>query len=98
MLKIIASATGLTQHNIFVPQYLVYTTTHVTTSYISAYLDDIIKTKPISIPNTTNKLDIFVNVDKKSESFVMPIKTTTVSLNLLLAIIVLGGLRWGMRH
>ena len=47
-----------------------YTTPHVTTGVISASMDDIIQTKPLSIPNTTNKLDLDVNIDAESQYFV----------------------------
>ena len=55
--------------NFFVPQYLVYTTPHVTTGDISASLNDIIQTKPVSILHTTSKLNNYVNINDKSHSF-----------------------------
>ena len=48
-----------------VPQNYVYKTAHVTTGDISAYVDDLIQNKPLSIPNNMNKLDTAVNIDEK---------------------------------
>ena len=49
-----------------IPQRSVYTTVHVTTGNISALPNDIIQSKTLSIPNTTNKLDTSVNIYEAS--------------------------------
>ena len=38
------------------------------------YLDSIIQNKPVSISNTTNKLDTFMNIDDKLQYFSNPVK------------------------
>ena len=38
------------------------------------YLDGMIKKKPVSISNTTNKLDTFINIDEKLQYFKNPIE------------------------
>ena len=64
-----------------VPQRLVYTTTNVTTGGINDSLDDIIITKPVPRPNTTNMLIILL-VFKTNPSLLQPPEnTTTVPLN-----------------
>ena len=47
---------------------------HVTTGSISASPYEIIQTKLLSIPNTTNKLDNSVNIDDESLYFSIPRK------------------------
>ena len=63
----------LSPNTIFsVSQHLVYKTPYVPTGSISDYTDDIIQTGPLSIPNTTNKLDTMANLDDGSQYFVIP--------------------------
>ena len=57
-----------------IPQRSVYTTVHVTTGNISALPNDIIQSKTLSIPNTTNKLDTSVNIYDTSHFFETPRK------------------------
>ena len=47
---------------------------YVTTSVSNASTDDLIQTKPLSIPNTMKKLDTAVNVDEKPQYFSIPRK------------------------
>ena len=60
---------------------------NVTAGSISAYPDDIIQTKALIIPNTTNKLITSVNIDDESLSFATNWKKTIVTLNQEITII-----------
>ena len=69
----------------FVSLCFVNPTLQVTTGGISASPENLIKARPLSIPNSTHKLDSSVNIDNGSQSFSDP-RQIIVSQNQVLTI------------